>query len=48
MEKLKRPENVDEKLKNYFKTEQKVSEETMEMITWFIYQMEENRCHDLF
>ena len=32
---------------NYFNVDKKVSKETLEILTWYIYSLEENRHHDL-
>jgi len=40
--------SINEKVKKYFEADKKVSKESLEIITWFIYQLEENRQHDLW
>ncbi len=39
---------ISTKINEYFRVEQEVSKETLELITWYIYQLEDNRHHDLY
>lgn len=41
-------QNINKKINDYFNIEKEVSKETLEIITWYIYQLEENRQHDLY
>jgi hypothetical protein len=41
-------QNVSKVLEEYYNVDRKVSKETLELITWYIYQLEENRHHDLY
>jgi len=42
------PDSLKDKIDRYFEADKKVSKESLEIITWFIYQLEENRQHDLW
>ena len=39
--------SIAKKIEDYFDIDKKVSTETLEILTWYIYQLEENRHHDL-
>ena len=40
--------SISRKIEEYFTIDKKVSSETLETLTWYIYQLEENRHHDLY
>ena len=42
------PNSLTDKVNKYFDADKKVSKESLEIITWFVYQLEENRQHDLW
>lgn len=41
-------QSINKTVNEYFNVEKEVSKETLEIITWYIYQLEENRQHDLY
>ena len=40
--------SISQKIENYFNVDKRVSRETLELLTWYIYSLEENRHHDLY